>query len=98
MTLSSSTTIGHIATTAVNTIVQSGVIETSMSDRFMMFCVRKLRGALEKNHKVIQARSVKKFNEQAFLADIVSICWDQIACQCTKIDLVVQEWSNAFLS
>ena len=96
--LSSSTTIDFIATTAVNNIVQSGVIETAMSDHFMVFCVRKLRGALEKNHKAIQARSIKKCNEQAFLPDVASICWDQIACQCTKIDLVVQEWSNAFSS
>ena len=41
---------------------------------------------------------MKKFNEQAFLADGASICWDQIASQCTEIDLVVQEWSNEFSS
>ena len=98
ITLSSSTTIDHIATTAINNIVQSGVFETSMSNHFMVFCVRKFRGAQEKNDKVIQARSMKNFNEQAFLADVASICWDQIASQCTEIDLVVQEWSNAFSS
>ena len=94
----SSSTLDHISTTAVNTSVQSGVSETSMSDHFMVLWVRKLRGALEKNHKVIQALSMKKINEQAFVADVASICWGQIASQCTKIDLVVQEWSNAFSS
>ena len=62
VTLSSSTTIDHIATTAMNNIVQSSVFETSMSDHFMVFCVRKFRGAQEKNHKVIQARSMKNVN------------------------------------
>ena len=88
--LSSSTTIDHIATTAMNNFVQSGAFKTSMSDHFMVFCMRKVRGAKEKNHKVIQARSMTKFNEQAFLADVASICWDQIASQCTEIDLVMQ--------
>ena len=38
------------------------------------------------------------FNEQANRADVASICWDQIVIQCTEIDLVAQEWSNAFSS
>ena len=45
VTLSSSTIIDHVATTATNNIVQSGVFMTSMSDHFMVFCVRKFRGA-----------------------------------------------------
>ena len=98
VTLSSSTIIDHVATTVTNNIVQSGVFRTSMSDHFKVFCVRKFRGAQEKNHKVIQARSMKKVNEQAFLAVVASICRDQIESQCTEIDLVVQEWSNAFSS
>ena len=98
VTLSNSTAIDHTATTAVNNSVKSGVIETSMSDHIMVFCVRKLRAALEKNHKVIQARSMKTFNEKAFVVDVASIYWGQIACQCTKIDLAVQEWSNVFSS
>ena len=98
VTLSSLTIIDHVATTATNNIVQSGVFKTYMSDHFKVFCVRKFRGAQEKNHKVLQARSMNKFNEQAFLADVASIFWDQIASQCTEIDLVEQEWSNAFSS
>ena len=96
VTLNSSTINDHVATT--NNIVQSGVFKTSLSNHFMVFCVRKFRGALEKCHKVIQARSMKKFNEQAFLADVASIYWDQVASQCTEIDSVVQEWSYAFSS
>ena len=64
--------------------MQSGIFETSMNDHFMVFCVRKFREAQEKNHKVIQARSMKNFNKEAFLADVASIC-------CTEIDLVAQE-------
>ena len=47
---------------------------------------------------VIQGRSMRKFNKQAFLADVSSICWDRIASQCIEIDLIVQDWSNAFSS
>ena len=31
---------------------------------------------------------MKKFNEQAFLIDMASICWDQIVSPCTEIDLL----------
>ena len=41
---------------------------------------------------------MKRFNEKAFLEDAASICWGQIASQCTEIDIVAQEWSNAFSS
>ena len=41
VTPSSSTIIDHIATTSASNIIQAGVVETSMSDHFMVFCVRK---------------------------------------------------------
>ena len=93
---SSSTIIDHIATTSSSNIVQAGVFETSMSDHFMVFCVRKFLGAQVKDHKVIKTHSLKKFNGEAFLTDVASISWEQIVSKSDHLDSLVQEWTNIF--
>ena len=75
-TLSSSTLIDHIATSFPSNIVESGVLQISMSDHFMVFCVQKFNGSLQKEHKMIKSRRMKNFNEQAFL-DVAAISWGQ---------------------
>ena len=76
-TLSSSTLIDHIATSFPSNIVESGVLQISMSDHFMVFCVQKFNGSLQKEHKMIKSRRMKNFNEQAFLEDVAAISWEQ---------------------
>ena len=88
---SSSTIIDHIATISSSNIVQAGVFETSMSDHFMVFCVRKFLGAQVKDHKVIKTHSLKKFNGEAFLTDVASISWEQIVSKSGHLDSLVQE-------
>ena len=70
-TLSSSTLIDHIATSSPSNIVESGVLQISMSDHFMVFCIRKFNGSLQKEHKMIKSRRMKNFNEQAFLGGML---------------------------
>ena len=65
--------IDHIATTSARNIVKAGVHKVSMSGHYMVFCVRKFQGALKKDHKVIATRSMKKFDKDAFLADVSGI-------------------------
>ena len=96
VTPSSTTIIDHIATTSANNIAQAGVFETSLSDHFMVFCVRKFDGAQMKDHKVIKTHSMKKFNGEAFLTDVASICWEQIVRKSNNLDSLVQEWTNIF--
>ena len=74
VTLTTSSIIDHIATTCARNIVKSGVHEVSMSDHYMLYCIRKFNGAVEKDHKVIKTRKMKNFN--AFLADVSGICWE----------------------
>ena len=94
VTLNSSTIIDHVATTCARNIPISGVHEVSMSDHFMVYCVRKFNGAVEKDHKVIKTRNMKNFNEEAFLADVSGICWDQMLGETDDINVLVNKWSK----
>ena len=76
-TLTSSSIINHIATTSARNLIESGVHKISMSDHYMIFCVRKLKSAVKKEHKVITTRSMKNFDKDALLADVASICWER---------------------
>ena len=49
VTLSTSTLIDHIATNNNSNISRSGVLKTTFSDHYMVFCARKFRGAFKKN-------------------------------------------------
>ena len=58
-TLTTSSIIDHIATTCARNISESGVHKVSMSDHYMVFCVRKFDGALLQDRKIIKTRSMK---------------------------------------
>ena len=45
-TSSSSTIIDHIATSCNSNIIESGVYEVSMSDHYMVYCIRNFNGAI----------------------------------------------------
>ena len=94
VTLNTSTIIDHIATTCARNITKSGVHEVSLSDHFMVYCVRRFNGAVEKGHKVIKTRNMKNFNEEAFLADVSGICWEQMLNETGDINVLVNNWFN----
>ena len=96
VTLTTSSIIDHIATTSARNIVKSGVYEVSTSDHYMVYCIRKFNGAVEKGHKMIKTRKMKNFNEESFLADVFGICWDQMLTETDDIDVLVSSWSNLF--
>ena len=77
VTLETATLIDHIATTCARNIVKTGVHEVSLSDHFLVYCIRKFNGAVEKGHKRIKTRSMKHFKEDEFLSDVSDICWEQ---------------------
>ena len=54
VTLTTSSIIDHTATTRARNIVKSGVYEVSLSDHYMVYCIRKFNGAVEKGHKMIK--------------------------------------------
>ena len=96
VTPTTSSIIDHIATTYARNIVKSGVHEVSMSDHYMVYCIRKFNGAVEKDHKMIKTRKMKNFNEDAFLADVSGICWEQMLTETDDINTLVNNWSNLF--
>ena len=73
VTANSSSIIDHIATKSPRNIVKAGVVPISLSDHFIVFCVRKFQGGVIKDHKTIKTRRFKNFNEQMFLNDVASI-------------------------
>ena len=66
----SRTMIDHIATNLQRNILQSGVLKVSMSDHYIVYCVRKFIGSLSRDHKTVKTRSMKKFSKSHFLTDI----------------------------
>ena len=98
VTANSSSVIDHIVTTSPRNIVTAGVIPISLSDHFMVFCVRKFEGGVIKDHKTIKARRMKNFNEQMFLNDVASINWIRALGQTDDINILVRNWSSLFSS
>ena len=53
--------IDHIAINRTKNVLKSGVHKVTMSDYFMVYCIRKFNGAVEKDHKIIKVRKMRKF-------------------------------------
>ena len=96
VTLTSFSIIDHIATTSARNIIESGVHKVSMSDHYMVFCVRKFEGALKKDHKVVTTKSMKNFDKDAFLADVAGICWERGFSETDDVNVLVTQWSTLF--
>ena len=95
-TLTFSTLIDHIATTIRSNIVTFGVHETSISDHYMVYCVRKFRGASRRQHKNISTRQFKNFNSADFINDLLSIDWNSIVNNNDDVNLIVEQWTSSF--
>ena len=68
----------------------------SLSDHYMVYCIRKFNGAIENDHKKVETRSMKHFSENQFLSDISGISWGQFFQQTDGIDMLVNNWSSLF--
>ena len=78
VTLTTSTLIDHIAASNKLNILESGVIKTTFSDHYLIYCTRKFRGAFIKEHKFIISRKMKNFDKEAFFRDVSTLPWDDI--------------------
>ena len=54
VTLETATLIDHIATTCPNNVLEFGVLKISMSNHYMVYCIRKLNSSFRKDHKAIK--------------------------------------------
>ena len=96
VTLTTSSIIDHVATTCARNIVEAGVHKVTLSDHYMVYCIRKFNGAVEKGHKMIKTRKMKNFDKEAFLADVSGICWEQMFSETDDINALVNYWSSFF--
>ena len=94
--LTSSTLIHHIATTSIDNIIESGVHKVSLSDLNVVFCKRKLNGAVGVGDKLVTTRNMKNFNEKSFLTDISNFCWEELVYRTHNTDTMVCDWSPMF--
>ena len=95
-TCSSSTIIDHIATSCFKNIIESGVYEIGISDYYMVYCIRKINGTVERDHKIIKTRKIKNFNQDAFLSHVSNICWEHIVSKTDDMNYSICEWTNLF--
>ena len=93
-TLDTSTLIDHVATNTPANIVDSGVLEISLSDHYLVFCIRKLRGFIQRQPKPIRSRRMKNFDHESFLFDLSQIHWDGIVRNSDNVHDSVQQWST----
>ena len=96
VTLDSSNLIDHIATTNCNNITKSGVLKICLSDHYLVYCVRKLRGGVKHQHKYITSRQLKNFNQEAFLSDLSEVDWEALVASAQDIDDAVRKWTQLF--
>ena len=94
ITSTSSSIIDHVATACARNIVKSGVLEASLSNYFMVYCIFKFNGEVVKGQKVIKIMKMKNSSEEAFLADVSNICWEQMPADIDEIIVLVNNWYN----
>ena len=93
-TIDTSTIIDHIAVNVECNIIESGVLKLALSDHHLVYAIRKFRGNIPCNHKMIKTRQMKNFNDELFLKDLVNVDWQQILTCSQDINVVVQNWTN----
>ena len=98
VTLTTSSIIDHIATTCPRTISDSGMHKVSMSVHYMVFCVCTFDGASLKDRKIIKTRSMKHFDENAFLDDVCNIWWEGALSETDDVNVLVKKWSTLLSS
>ena len=95
-TLTTTTVIDHIATTNKSNIVTYGVHKTSLSDHYLIYCVRKFWGACKKQHKHISTRQMKNFDQASFVDDLLEVDWKGFVENSDDIDVVINNWTSIF--
>ena len=94
VTLTTSTFIDHIAVSNKLEILKSGVIKTTFSDHYLIYCNRKSRGTFTKERKFIVSRKMKNFDKEAFLRDISSLPWGNIVRSLETLDEAVDSFTE----
>ena len=96
VTENSSTTIDLIFANNTHTIVQSDVLQSSISDHSIVFCT--IKGGVKKlPPKLLEYRCFKNYNKEAFLHDLSNTPWSIIE-SANDVDDAVFLWEGLFNS
>ena len=75
----SSTTVDLIISNNIAKICENDVIEVSLSDHYMIYCVLgKFKSGKSECHKYKTGRNMKKFNVENFISDMSSVEFDPV--------------------
>ena len=55
----------------------------------MVLCKRRMNAGIGGSHKIVITRNIKRFDKNAFLGDICSIKWDQVANKTDNINVTL---------
>ena len=67
ITESAATLIDHVLTNSPHKIIQSDVIEMSLSDHELIYCTRKTTKLKPNNHNELNIRTMKKYTAKKFI-------------------------------
>ena len=68
----------RIATNDPRNVVESGILQTCISDHCVVYVVRKYFGSQKPQHKRIATRQMKNFDGELFLIDLASVDWQAL--------------------
>ena len=83
------------ATTQPGNFVESGIYEVCVSDHYLVYCVRKSRGRIEKSPKIFESRQMKCFDNEKFLEDLEQVYWEDLVDH-DNSDAIVYLWAKMF--
>ena len=72
--MTTSSLLDHIVTKTPEKISDSGVIHTGISDHSLVFAIRKI-SVVKKDEHSIEIRSMKNFNENKFISELMQQHW-----------------------
>jgi len=78
-------------------VVQSGVLKTSFSDHFAMYCTRKISRPSIGTRNSVKLRSLKNYSKEAFQASLLSFDWNLVLL-CNDVVETYTLFEDSFLS
>ena len=96
VSLGSRTIVDHVATNFELNIINYGVIRVSVSDHYLVYCLRRFNGSLKRDHKFINTRTMTRFSHKECLDDVAKASWEQVVRSSKDINYLVIKWSYLF--
>ena len=83
-----------MAITIASNVIESEVRKLGLSDHYLVYAIRKFRGNLTCNHKIIKTLKMDNFNEELFLNNLAASKWQKILICSQDNNELEQNWTN----